>query len=57
MDEMATFLDRSLLSLIRDLAYEEYDRVTSGSTIYAHNEETVQDLLEILDIMNETLED
>ena len=53
----ALFLGRTKLSLIRDLVYEEYDRVTSGSTVYADNEDTVQDLREILDMINEELED
>lgn len=56
MAKKEIFLDRTQLSLIRDLVYEEYDRVTSGSTVYADNEETAQDLREILDIMNEELE-
>jgi hypothetical protein len=39
------------------LTYEEYDRVTAGRTVYPDKEETVQDLREILDHLNEILED
>lgn len=57
MSKKAIFLDRAQLSLVRDLVYEEYDRVTSGSTFYADNAETVQEMREILDTINEALED
>jgi hypothetical protein len=57
MTKRALFLDRTQLALLRDLTYEEYDRVTSGSTIYADNDETAAELREILDAVNELLED
>lgn len=57
MSKKAIFLDRHQLGLLRDVTYAEYDAVTSGETFYRDNEETVQELREILDVINEALED
>jgi hypothetical protein len=53
----ALFLDRTQLSLVRDVLYAEWDAVTSNETFYTNNAETAEDLQEILDQVNEIMED
>lgn len=57
MSKKAGFLDRTQWSLVRDIAYEEYDRVKTGSTVYGDNEGILEELKEILDMIDELLED
>lgn len=57
MAKKALFLDSYAASLLRDIVYAEYDSIASGSTVYDDNEDTKEDLREILDALDEMLED